>query len=78
MKKRVVITGMGVITALGQEIEEFWSAIVSGKSGVSLISAFDTTGFDVKIGCEVKDFDPSAFIDKKASVVWTGLSSLRW
>jgi 3-oxoacyl-[acyl-carrier-protein] synthase II len=66
MKKRVVITGMGVITALGQEIEEFWSAIVSGKSGVSLISAFDTTGFDVKIGCEVKDFDPSAFIDKKS------------
>ncbi len=66
MKKRVVITGMGVITALGQEIEEFWSAIVSGKSGVSLISAFDTTGFDVKIGCELKDFDPSAFIDKKS------------
>lgn len=66
MKKRVVITGMGVITALGQEIEEFWSAIISGKSGVSLISAFDTTGFDVKIGCEVKDFDPSAFIDKKS------------
>ena len=66
MKKRVVITGMGVITALGQEIEEFWSAIVSGKSGVSLINAFDTTGFDVKIGCELKDFDPSAFIDKKS------------
>lgn len=66
MKRRVVITGMGVITALGQEIDEFWSAIVSGRSGVSRITAFDTTDFEVKIGCEVKDFDPSPFIDKKS------------
>src|SRR5690554_2480705 len=66
MKKRVVITGLGIITALGQDVEEFWPAIVNGRSGVSLITAFDTTNFDVKIGCEVKDFDPSAFIDKKS------------
>ncbi len=66
MKRRVVVTGLGVITALGQDVEEFWSAIVNGRSGVSLITAFDTTDFDVKIGCEVKDFDPSAFIDKKS------------
>ena len=59
MKRRVVITGMGVVTALGQEIEEFWSAIINGRSGVSLISGFDTTDFDVKSVARLKDFDPS-------------------
>jgi len=66
MKRRVVVTGLGMITALGKEIEEFWSAIVSGRSGVSLINAFDTTDFTVKIGGEVKDFDPTEFIEKKS------------
>jgi|SRR5690554_92555 len=66
MKKRVVITGLGLITALGMDADTFWSAITSGRSGVSRINAFDTTDYAVKIGGEVKNFDPSGFIDKKA------------
>ncbi len=67
MKRRVVITGLGLVTALGMEVAPFWSAITNGRSGISRVEAFDTTDFDVKIGGEIKDFDPSAFIDKKAA-----------
>lgn len=65
MKHRVVITGLGVITAVGQTKEQFWDSIINGKSGVDYITSFDTSKFDVKIGAEVKDFDPGQFMDKK-------------
>ncbi|MDR2314157.1 MAG: beta-ketoacyl-ACP synthase II [Spirochaetaceae bacterium] len=63
--RKVVVTGMGVISPIGNSLEEFTRAIKAGKSGVSRISVFDTTDFDVKIAGEVKDFDPSQWIDKK-------------
>ena len=63
--KRVVITGMGAITPLGNSVEDTWAGIRAGKSGISNITHFDTTNFRVKIGGEVKDFDPTEFIDKK-------------
>lgn len=57
--RRVVITGMGVITPLGQELETFWSNLLAGRSGVVPISRFDTSvGYDSKIAGEVRDFDP--------------------
>ncbi|HEX3047177.1 MAG TPA: beta-ketoacyl-ACP synthase II [Bacillota bacterium] len=65
MKRRVVITGLGVVSSLGIGIPDFWKSIVSGKSGVDLISGFDTTNCEVKIGAEVKNFDPGAYLDKK-------------
>lgn len=65
MKHRVVITGMGVVTAAGIGKDQFWKAIVDGKSGVDYITSFDTTGFDVKIGAEVKNFDAGQYLDKK-------------
>ncbi|QCX32244.1 beta-ketoacyl-ACP synthase II [Caloramator sp. E03] len=65
MKKRVVITGLGVITPLGCEVDGFWNNIVNGVSGVDYITRFDTTEFNVKIAAEVKDFDAEKYIDKK-------------
>ncbi|HAE92529.1 MAG TPA: beta-ketoacyl-[acyl-carrier-protein] synthase II [Tissierella sp.] len=63
--KRVVITGLGAITPIGIGKENFWNSLIEGKSGIGAITRFDTTDFDTKIGAEVKDFDPSDYIDKK-------------
>ncbi|MBU5256166.1 beta-ketoacyl-ACP synthase II [Tissierella praeacuta] len=63
--KRVVITGLGAITPIGIGKENFWNSLIEGKSGIGAITRFDTTDFDTKIGAEVKDFDPSNYIDKK-------------
>lgn len=65
MNKRVVITGMGVVTSMGSDIDTFWNSIKEGKCGISLIESFDTTEYPCKIAAEVKDFDPSVYIDKK-------------
>lgn len=65
MKRRVVITGLGAITPIGIGKDEFWDALAAGKSGVGLITAFDTTGFNVKIAAEVKNFNFENFGDKK-------------
>ncbi|MCX7883547.1 MAG: beta-ketoacyl-ACP synthase II [Caloramator sp.] len=65
MKKRVVITGLGVISPLGCEINNFWDNIVNGKSGIDYITRFDTSEFNVKIAAEVKDFDAEKYMDKK-------------
>jgi len=65
MKKKVVVTGMGVICPIGSNVEDFCAALKAGKSGIGKIESFDTTGFDVTIGGEVKDFDPTQWIDKK-------------
>ncbi|SKA92234.1 3-oxoacyl-[acyl-carrier-protein] synthase II [Caloramator quimbayensis] len=67
MKKRVVITGLGVISPLGCELNNFWDNIVSGKSGIDFITHFDTSEFNVKIAAEVKNFDAEKYMDKKES-----------
>jgi 3-oxoacyl-[acyl-carrier-protein] synthase II len=63
--KRVVITGLGALTPLGNTIEEFWANIIAGKSGAGAITKFDTEKFKTKFGCEVKNFHPENYIDKK-------------
>ena len=63
--KKVVITGMGVISPIGNSIEEYAESLKAGKSGIGPITQFDTTGFDVTIAGEVKEFDPSKWLDKK-------------
>ena len=65
MKKRVVITGLGAITPIGNTAESFWQALVAGTSGIGRITRFDAADYDAKIAGEVKGFDPTAFIDKK-------------
>jgi 3-oxoacyl-[acyl-carrier-protein] synthase II len=58
--RRAVITGMGVVTSLGESLDQFWSALCSGKSGVGPLTLFDTTEFKVKFGGQVRDWDPAA------------------
>ncbi|MCI5837359.1 MAG: beta-ketoacyl-ACP synthase II [Veillonellaceae bacterium] len=67
MKKRVAVTGLGVVSPVGNGKEEFWQNLLAGVSGIGQITAFDTTGFDVTIAGEVKDFDPGMYMDKKAA-----------
>jgi 3-oxoacyl-[acyl-carrier-protein] synthase II len=64
-ERRVVITGMGVLTPLGCELEVFWQNLLAGKSGIGRVTRFDTTDFDCKIGGEVKDFKPEEFMPIK-------------
>lgn len=63
--KRVVVTGMGAITPLGNTIPEYWNSIINGRSGASLITRFDATNFKTKFACQVKDFNPLDFLDRK-------------
>jgi len=65
--KRVVVTGTGVISPIGNSTEAFSAALKAGKSGISNITAFDTADFDVKIAGEIRDFDPGLWIEKKES-----------
>ncbi|GAB6107071.1 beta-ketoacyl-ACP synthase II [Fusibacter bizertensis] len=65
MKHRVVVTGIGIVSPIGQGIENFWSNIKAGKCGISMIEAFDTTNFKVKVAGEIKDYDPTLTINKK-------------
>lgn len=60
--RRVVITGLGVVSSIGFGKEAFWNALVNGQSGVSMISAFDTSAFTTRFAGEIKNFDPSAYI----------------
>jgi 3-oxoacyl-[acyl-carrier-protein] synthase II len=65
LKRRVVVTGLGLVTPIGSTVEETWSALMAGRGGVGLIRKFDTEKFSVKFAAEIKDFDPLKFIPKK-------------
>jgi 3-oxoacyl-[acyl-carrier-protein] synthase II len=59
--RRVVITGLGVITPVGNDLDTFWNSLKNGVSGIELVQAFDTTGYDCRIGGEIRNFDPKNF-----------------
>jgi 3-oxoacyl-[acyl-carrier-protein] synthase II len=63
--RRVVVTGLGALTPVGNTAEEFWSSLVHGRSGIGPITRFDATGFPTRIAGEVRNFDPLDFVDKK-------------
>lgn len=65
MTRRVVITGLGLVTPVGNTVEETWTALMNGRSGADYIKKFDAEKFSVKFACEVKNFDPLTFIAKK-------------
>jgi 3-oxoacyl-[acyl-carrier-protein] synthase II len=65
LSRRVVITGLGLVTPLGIGVDETWTALCKGQSGISEITRFDASGFDTKIAGEVKDFNPKDFLSKK-------------
>src|ERR1700744_1420231 len=62
--KRVVITGMGALTPIGNNVKEFQTALLNGVSGAAMITRFDTEKFKTKFACELKNFDPADFLDK--------------
>ncbi len=64
-KKRIVVTGMGVICPIGLTIDEFWANLVAGKSGIKPITQFDTSNYTVKLAAEVNGFDPTDYMDLK-------------
>lgn len=63
--RRVVVTSMGAITPIGNNVEEFWDGLKSGVNGIDLLKSFDTEGFSVKMAAEVKDFLPENYMDKR-------------
>lgn len=63
--RRVVITGLGAITPMGNSVSEYWNALTQGKSGAATITRFDASGLKTRFACEVKDFDPLQFMEKQ-------------
>lgn len=65
MKRRVVVTGMGAVTPVGNDVATMWRSLIEGRSGAGPITKFDATTFDVRFACEVKGFDPLNYMDRK-------------
>src|SRR5205823_7326965 len=65
--RRVVITGMGMVSPLGNDVQTSWSNLLAGASGAAEIGAFDHAGYNVHFACELKDFDPTVWIDRKTA-----------
>jgi len=63
--RRVVVTGMGTINPLGKTVDEFWHGLVEGRSGAALLEGIDSSRLVTKFACQVKDFDPSDYMDRK-------------
>src|SRR5689334_20862760 len=63
--RRIVITGLGAVTPLGNSVEEFWKNIAAGKSGAAIITKFNAEKFKTRFACEVKDFNGENFFEKK-------------
>lgn len=63
--KRVVVTGLGALTPIGNNLKDFWSGLIAGKSGSASVTYFDTEKFKTKFACELKGFDPLEFLDRK-------------
>jgi 3-oxoacyl-[acyl-carrier-protein] synthase II len=65
MKRRVVITGMGVVTSLSQKVDDLWRRLLAGESGIHLLKIFDTTAYKVKFGGDIHDWDTGDYVDKR-------------
>ena len=63
--RRVVVTGVGAITPIGNNLQNYWHALLEGKSGAAPITLFDASNFKTQFACEVKDFVPTDFLDRK-------------
>ena len=76
--KRVVVTGMGALTPIGNNLEAYWEGLRTGKSGSAPITYFDTEKFKTKFACELKGYDPSDFLIVRKPESWTGLPNMLW
>ena len=77
-ERRVVVTGVGVVSPIGNNRETFWEGLISGRNGIDLISRFDPSDYSSRIAGEVKDFDPLRYIEKKKPKRWIGSRNMRW
>ena len=77
MKRRVVVTGLGAVTPIGNTVEEFWAGIREGKVGIGEITKFDTTDYKVKVAAEVKGFVAKERISSRPAG-WRHFPSMRW
>lgn len=66
--RRVVVTGMGAVTPIGNTVKDFWESLMAGRHGIGPITRFDTTDYKAKLAGEVKDFDPKAYMDKSETM----------
>src|SRR5919108_3541609 len=64
-RRRVVVTGLGAVTPLGNDVETTWQRLLAGESGAGPITQFDPAGYPVTFACEVKDFDPTEYVERK-------------
>lgn len=75
-KRRVVVTGLGAVTPIGNNVEDFWAGIREGKVGIGPITKFDTTDYKVKIAAEVKDFNAKIIWIREPQDVWIHSASM--
>ena len=66
-RRRIVVTGIGAVTSLGNTVEDTWAGLIAGRSGAGPITQFDTTGYPVHFACEVRDLEVTDYVDYKAS-----------
>lgn len=77
-KRRVVVTGLGLVTPVGNTVDTTWKALLSGKSGIAPITKFDASEFTTRFSGSVKDFDVEQYVTKKTPVRWTSLFNTVW
>ena len=65
MRRRVVVTGLGAVTPVGNDVATTWQALLAGKSGAANITKFDASTYSTRFACEVKQFDPMGYMDRK-------------
>lgn len=76
--RRVVVTGMGALTPLGNSVDDYWKGLINGVSGADFITRFDASKFKTKFACEIKNFEPTDFLEKRKPVKLTVLLKRRW
>jgi len=77
--KRVVVTGLGALTPIGNTVAEYWDGLINGKSGAAPITHFNAEKFKTKFACEVKNFDVTEFMNRKEVSCWCNLGCrYRW
>lgn len=76
--RRVVVTGLGALTPIGNTKDEYWDGLINGRSGAAPITYFDTEKFKTKFACEVKTLTLPIFLIEKRLVKWTDSHSMQW
>lgn len=76
--RRVVITGLGAVTPIGNDVPAFWEGLKTGKNGIGPVTRFDVTDYKAKLAAEVKDFDPALYMEKPRSGKPISLPNMPW